>query len=126
MFAGDPTRVAWAHERSDSGDVCSGLAVAPQHGAAYVQGTAGGYGAVVVGSADVGAAAKFPRRTGVHGHRLPGVQRLTAALAHARGVRRGRVAVRQFGHRFRPIRWCSCFPSTGSNVYRAPASVRQR
>jgi len=61
--------------------VCLEDAVAAQYGAAYVHRTGHQHWAVIVWSADVAAAPPFPGRTAMHGHRMPGIERLMAPLA---------------------------------------------
>ena len=68
---------------------------APQHGAAYVQGATDRCPAALIRSTDLAAAAQFPRRTAIDGHRLRVIQRLTTALAGACGARCVRIAVSQ-------------------------------
>jgi len=84
-----------ARQHRASGCLPSESPAAPQHGAAYVQRAARRYRAVIDWSADVAAAPHFACRTAINGHWLPGIQRLTAALAQVFGARCGGVAVRE-------------------------------
>jgi hypothetical protein len=86
-----------------------------------VQPTAPGQRAAIVWSADVAAGPQSPLQTAIHGHRLPGIQRLMAALAQTLGVRCGGVAVRHEHRALPSFRESGPFSSASGDDRRSPS-----